>query len=242
MAARILLIEDEPAIADTLTYALTTDGFEPVWCTTGQAALEELRRSAFDLAILDVGLPDVNGFDLFREMQRHWSLPVIFLTARSGEIDRVVGLELGADDYISKPFSPREVCARVRVVLRRANRNGAPAQAAAGVAAASAPASALPAVVGFVVDDEKKTIMYHGTALELSRTEYRVLKVLIDRPGRVYSRQELMDQAWDHPDVSLDRTVDAHIKQLRAKLRAVMPDDDPIQTHRGLGYSLKEPT
>jgi two-component system catabolic regulation response regulator CreB len=94
---------------------------------------------------------------------------------------------------------------------------------------------------GFSIDDEKKTITYHGTALELSRTEYRVLKVLVDRPGRVYSRQELMDQAWDHPDVSLDRTVDAHIKQLRAKLRAVAPDDDPIQTHRGLGYSLKEP-
>jgi two-component system catabolic regulation response regulator CreB len=236
MPARILLIEDEPAIADTLTYALTTDGFEPVWCTTGQAALDELQRSAFDLAILDVGLPDINGFDLFREMQRHSNVPVIFLTARSGEIDRVVGLELGADDYISKPFSPREVCARVRVVLRRAGRNGVPA-----ATPTPAPAPARSAATGFSIDDEKKTITYHGTALELSRTEYRVLKVLIDRPGRVYSRQELMDQAWDHPDVSLDRTVDAHIKQLRAKLRAVVPDDDPIQTHRGLGYSLKEP-
>jgi two-component system catabolic regulation response regulator CreB len=137
MAARILLIEDEPAIADTLTYALTTDGFEPVWCTTGQAALEELRRFAFDLAILDVGLPDINGFDLFREIQSHWALPVIFLTARSSEIDRVVGLELGADDYISKPFSPREVCARVRVVLRRTNRQGMPAPG--GPADAGAP-------------------------------------------------------------------------------------------------------
>jgi two-component system catabolic regulation response regulator CreB len=91
-----------------------------------------------------------------------------------------------------------------------------------------------------VVDDDRKTICYHGTVLELSRTEYRLLKVLVDRPGRVYSRQELMEQAWDYPDVSLDRTVDAHIKQLRAKLRAVAPDDDPIQTHRGLGYSLRE--
>lgn len=231
MTARILLIEDEPAIADTLTYALTTDGFEPVWCATGQAALAELQRTPFDLAILDVGLPDINGFDLFRQMQRVSNVPVIFLTARSGEIDRVVGLELGADDYISKPFSPREVCARVRVVLRRASRVVAPAMG-----------QAKPPATGFVVDDEKKLIAYHGAPLELSRTEYRVLKVLIDRPGRVYSRQELMDQAWDHPDVSLDRTVDAHIKQLRAKLRAIAPQDDPIQTHRGLGYSLKEPT
>jgi two-component system, OmpR family, catabolic regulation response regulator CreB len=234
LSTRILLIEDEPAIADTLTYALTTEGFEPVWCTTGQAALEELRRSAFALAILDVGLPDVNGFDLFREMQRHWSLPVIFLTARSSEIDRVVGLELGADDYVSKPFSPREVCARVRVVLRRASRGDAP-HAAVQDAAGRAPST------GFVVDDERKAISYRGTLLELSRTEYRLLKVLVDRPGRVYSRQELMDHAWDFPDVSLDRTVDAHVKQLRAKLRAVAPDDDPIQTHRGMGYSLKEP-
>jgi two-component system catabolic regulation response regulator CreB len=232
MAARILLIEDEPAIADTLTYALATEGLEPIWCTTGQAALEELRKSSFAMAILDVGLPDVNGFDLFREIQRHWQLPVVFLTARSGEIDRVVGLELGADDYISKPFSPREVCARVRMVLRRANRGDASAATANAVQKVSSN--------GFTVDEERKTISYCGKALELSRTEYRLLKVLVDRPGRVYSRQELMDRAWDYPDVSLDRTVDAHIKQLRAKLKAVAPDSDPIQTHRGMGYSLKE--
>jgi two-component system catabolic regulation response regulator CreB len=232
MATRILLIEDEPAIADTLTYALSTEGLEPVWCTTGQAALEELSRSTFAMAILDVGLPDVNGFDLFREIQRQWQLPVVFLTARSGEIDRVVGLELGADDYISKPFSPREVCARVRMVLRRANRGGETQSAPASAAKTSAN--------GFAVDEERKQISYFGKALELSRTEYRLLKVLIDRPGRVYSRQELMDRAWDYPDVSLDRTVDAHVKQLRAKLKAVTPDADPIQTHRGMGYSLKE--
>jgi two-component system catabolic regulation response regulator CreB len=240
MPTRILVIEDEPAIADTLIYALTTEGYEPVWCTTGQAALASLRQSAFALAVLDVGLPDMNGFDLFREIHRQWELPVIFLTARSGEIDRIVGLELGADDYISKPFSPREVCARVRMVLRRAQRgetpSGMPAlpgQPAAAGAQASAEAS-------FAVNEEKKTITFHGQPLELSRTEYRLLKVLVERPGRVYSRQDLMEQAWEHPDVSLDRTVDAHIKQLRAKLRAIAPDSDPIQTHRGMGYSLKE--
>lgn len=237
MATRILLIEDEPAIADTLTYALTTEGFEPVWCATGQAALAELRQSAFAMAVLDIGLPDINGFDLFREIQRHWDLPVVFLTARNSEIDRVVGLELGADDYILKPFSPREVCARVRMVLRRANRAEAPA---ATPAQPAAPASHAKQHGPFAIDEERKTISYHSTPLELSRTEYRLLKVLAERPGRVYSRQELMEQAWEHPDVSLDRTVDAHVKQLRAKLRAVDPGSDPIQTHRGMGYSLKE--
>lgn len=231
MPVRILIIEDEPAIADTAMYALSTEGFEVAWATTGQAALAELQQTRYDLAILDVGLPDVNGFDLFRQIAPRWPMPVIFLTARSGEIDRVVGLELGADDYIAKPFSPRELCARVRTVLRRFNRNGK--TEAAVVAEISKPAGI------FIIDDECKTIRFCEQPLELSRTEYRLLKVLIERPGRVYSREELMDKAWDHPDVSLDRTVDAHIKQLRGKLRAITPDSDHIQTHRGLGYSLK---
>jgi two-component system catabolic regulation response regulator CreB len=235
MATRILIVEDEPAIADTLTYALATEGFEPVWCSTGEAALIALRESSFAMAVLDVGLPDINGLDLFREIQRQWPMPIIFLTARTAEIDRVVGLELGADDYISKPFSPREVCARVRMVLRRsrADSNVAAPAAKPGV---SAKTSAGP----FTIDNERKSITYHGVALELSRTEYHLLKVLVERPGRVYSRNELMEHAWEHPDVSLDRTVDAHVKQLRAKLRVVAPDSDPIQTHRGMGYSLKE--
>lgn len=236
MSKRILLIEDEPAIADTLTYALATEGFEPVWCATGEAALAALRQSTFALAILDVGLPDRDGFSLFREIDRQWSLPVIFLTARTAEIDRVVGLELGADDYISKPFSPREVCARVRTVLRRASRS----DAAAAARDVPAPSSTPAARGDFTIDEERKSISFRGLPLELSRIEYRLLKVLAERPGRVYSRDELMEQAWDHPDVSLDRTVDAHVKQLRAKLRAIAPDCDPIQTHRGLGYSLKE--
>jgi two-component system catabolic regulation response regulator CreB len=237
MPTRLLVIEDEPAIADTLTYALTTEGFEPVWCATGEAALEALRQSSFALAVLDVGLPDINGFDLFRDIHRQWPLPVIFLTARSGEIDRVVGLELGADDYILKPFSPREVCARVRMVLRRAVRADAPPSGANPVVVENV---ADPSPHPFEIDDERKSISFHGRALDLSRTEYRLLKVLAERPGRVYSRQELMEQAWEHPDVSLDRTVDAHVKQLRAKLKAIAPDGDPIQTHRGMGYSLKE--
>jgi two-component system catabolic regulation response regulator CreB len=233
---RILLVEDEPAIADTIIYAMTTEGFEPVWCATGEAALAALRRTTFGLAIVDVGLPDINGFDLFREIHTHWQLPVIFLTARTSEIDRVVGLELGADDYVPKPFSPRELCARVRTVLRRVARSAGaeppgPATGAPPARSASGP---------FEVDDGRKTIRYRGRPLDLSRYEYRLLKLFVGRPGRVFSREDLLAQVWDDPTSSLDRTVDAHVKQLRAKLRAIDPDADPIQTHRGLGYSLKE--
>jgi two-component system catabolic regulation response regulator CreB len=224
-AAAILVVEDEPAIADTVVYALETDGFAPHWVASGEAALAAAATTPFALAIVDIGLPDLNGFELFRRLHAAQpALPVIFLTARCGEIDRVVGLELGADDYVAKPFSPRELVARVRTVLRRMQRP----------AAAQAPAA------GFEVDDERKLIRFRGTPLDLSRIEYRLLKLLIERPGRVFSRDELMSRAWDDPAASFDRTVDAHVKTLRAKLRAVAPDQDPIVTHRGMGYSLRE--
>ena len=227
MKPRILVVEDEPAIADTIVYALATDGFEPQWCATGADALKSAAMQPAALAVLDVGLPDINGFDLFKRLQKlDAALPVIFLTARSTEIDRVVGLELGADDYIGKPFSPRELVARVRTVLRRSQR--------------TAPDAAATASTPFAVDDEKKTIRFRGRPLDLSRTEYRLLKVLIERPGRVYSRDELMQRAWDDPASAFDRTVDAHIKALRAKLRDVDDGADPICTHRGMGYSLRE--
>lgn len=232
MPTRILVIEDEPHIADTITYALSTDGFEPVWCSTGAAALAQWPAGGFALAVLDIGLPDINGLDLFRQLNAVQPLPVIFLTARAGEVDRIVGLEMGADDYVSKPFSPRELVARVRTVLRRVqpgSANAAP-NAAAG-ARAKTP---------FTVDDERKQIAFRGQRLDLSRYEYRILKILVERPGRVYSRQELMDLAWEAPDHSLDRTVDAHIKMLRAKLREVDESIDAIVTHRGSGYSLRE--
>ncbi|HZA94696.1 MAG TPA: two-component system response regulator CreB [Burkholderiaceae bacterium] len=230
---RIVVVEDEPAIADTIVYALSTEGFEPQWCATGGAALEAVRAGTFALAVLDVGLPDINGFELFKQLQQiRAGLPAIFLTARSSEIDKVVGLELGADDYIAKPFSPRELVARVRTVLRRVQRS---ASTSAAVTTAAPTAAG-----GFAIDDERKLIRLHGRALDLSRTEYRLLKVLIERPGRVFSRDELMERAWDDPASAFDRTVDAHVKALRAKLREAAPNDDPIVTHRGLGYSLRE--
>jgi len=234
MRPRVLIVEDEPAIADTICYALSTDGFDAIWHTTGAAALAEVRAGEPSLIILDVGLPDVNGFDLFKQLSQLTSAPVIFLTARADEVDRIVGLELGADDYISKPFSPRELTARVRTVLRRLTKGTA-------VVSPSSASTPPPAVHGaFVVDDERRTITYLSTPLDLSRYEYRVLKLLVSRPGRVFSRDEILQQAWDEPEASYDRTVDAHIKTIRAKLKSVAPGVDPIRTHRGEGYSLRQ--
>ncbi len=223
---KILVVEDEAAIADTILYALRTEGYEPVWRTTGREALAVLAEQAVALAVLDVGLPDTSGFELCREIQRRSALPVIFLTARSAEVDRIVGLELGADDYLAKPFSPRELTARIRAVLRRTNGNGAVKPATAGEV--------------WRHDETRCRIIYHGQLLDLTRNEYRLLGALLASPGRVFSRDQLMTAAWDDPGAALDRTVDAHIKQLRAKLREVAPAEDPIATHRGLGYSLRE--
>ncbi len=230
---RILVIEDEPAIADTLLYALRTEGFAPEWCGTGREGLARLAADTFALVVLDVGLPDGSGFDFCKEIRRRSAIPVLFLTARNSELDRVLGLELGGDDYLVKPFSPRELTARVKAVLRRTGTAGA------AVAASNASASLAPEPE-WQVDDERCRISFRGRALELTRYEFRLLRVLVARPGRVFTREQLMSAAWEEPEASLDRTVDAHIKTLRAKVRAVVPDADPIQTHRGLGYSLRE--
>ncbi|WP_425606352.1 two-component system response regulator CreB [Lysobacter yananisis] len=225
---RILLVEDESAIADTVLYALRAEGFEAVHCLTGGEALREVARAPFDLAVLDIGLPDIGGFALCRELRRGRDLPVIFLTAQNAEADRILGLEIGADDYVTKPFSPRELATRVRVVLRRAGAgNGG-----AGVAAAADPEP------GFAHDPEGKRIRYRGQALDLTRYEYGLLAALLQRPGAVLSRAQLMDRVWGDALDSGDRTVDTHIKTLRAKLREIAAEADPIRTHRGLGYSL----
>ena len=222
----ILIVEDEPGIADTLQYALRTEGFEPRWCATGEAALTQaLSKESAALVILDVGLPDISGFEVFKRLRaREPTLPILFLTARADEIDRVVGLELGADDYVTKPFSPRELVARVRTVLRRS----------AAPTAAAAPSTA------FALDEGKRAIHYYGHALDLSRYEYGLLKTLVGRPGFVFTRERLLSLVWDDDTDSLDRTVDAHVKTLRAKLKTVAPAMEPIRTHRGVGYALAE--
>jgi len=221
----ILLVEDEGSIAETVLYALGTEGFATLWKTTGREALAAVAAEPVALVVLDVGLPDMSGFDVCRELRRQGAVPVIFLTARSEEVDRIVGLELGADDYLAKPFSPRELTARVRAVLRRTGGGGPPPAAAAA---------------GWEHDEARCRISYRGRPLDLTRNEYRLLAALLAQPGRVYSRDQLMTAAWADPGAALDRTVDAHVKSVRAKLRAIAPAADPIVTHRGLGYSLRE--
>ncbi|MDB6126166.1 MAG: Two-component system, OmpR family, catabolic regulation response regulator CreB [Verrucomicrobia bacterium] len=223
----ILVVEDEAAIAETIVYALKTEGLNPVWVTTGREALAALGKQPVALMVLDVGLPDMSGFDVCREAQKRASVPVIFLTARSSETDRIVGLELGADDYLAKPFSPRELTARVRAVLRRTLVHET---------------ATIPSTKVWQHDEARCRISYRGCALELTRNEYRLLAALLAAPGRVFSRDQLMTAAWEDPGAATDRTVDAHIKLLRAKLRTALPDADPFVTHRGLGYSLREET
>ena len=231
----ILIAEDELAIADSIAYALRTDGFAPVHVSLGAQVLAAMHAgtAAPALVVLDVGLPDMNGFEVCRQLRQFSDVPVIFLTARSDEIDRIVGLEIGADDYVTKPFSPRELVARIRVVLRRL----APHQGAT----ATPPAATSAPTARFSLRAEEARILYRGQALDLTRYEYLLLKVLIERPGHVLSRAQLMDLVWTDAADTLERTVDAHVKSLRAKLRAIDPDADPIQTHRGLGYSLVTP-
>ncbi|MDD5349986.1 MAG: two-component system response regulator CreB [Chthoniobacteraceae bacterium] len=239
MRTKILLVEDEPSIADNIVYALKTEGFEVVWCPTAEKALAAFAEADFKLVVLDIGLPDINGFDVCKRLRKHSLVPIIFVTARKDEIDRVVGLEIGADDYVVKPFSPRELSARVKAVLRRSSQAAAPAP----LPATPAPIPTTPVAPGeplFAVDEDRLEIRYKGCQLQLSRYEYRLLKVLLDRPGKVFSRDELMERVWDEPGSALDRTVDAHIKTIRAKLHAICPDADPIRTYRGVGYSLAD--
>lgn len=224
----VLLVEDEPAIADTLVYALQTECFTVMHALTGTDALAAASRENHDLAILDIGLPDMTGLDVCRRLREFSAIPVLFLTARDGELDRILGLELGGDDYVTKPFSPREIVARVRAILRRSNSITATTPEKTPVGPAP-------------LRHDQATMRIHcaGTPLDLTAHEYKLLLVLMEQPGRVFSRDQLLDQAWQDPGAVTDRTVDAHIKSLRSKLRATLDGaENLIETRRGLGYSL----
>ncbi|HNV79462.1 MAG TPA: two-component system response regulator CreB [Thermomonas sp.] len=216
----ILLAEDEPAIADTVLYALRAEGFTAEHVLLGGSVLPRLKQGGIDLVILDVGLPDRSGFEVCRDLRTTSAVPVVFLTARNDEIDRVLGLELGADDYMAKPFSPRELVARVRARLRR--HEGGETQRKGR----------------FEVDAVAHRIRYAGHWLDMTRYEHALLHELLRRPGAILSRAQLLDRAWEDALESGERTVDTHVKTLRAKLRALDPARDPIRTHRGLGYSI----
>jgi len=217
----ILIVEDEIAIADTLLFALQGEGFGARHVSLAGEALAALRSSAIDLVILDVGLPDMSGFECCKALRRFSAVPVMFLTARAEEVDRVVGLEIGADDYVVKPFSPREVVARVRAILKRA---GAPASLPPGE---------------FEVDLSRLAIRYRGHPLRLTALEFRLLQQFAAAPEKVFSREELLAAVGAATDAGYERNVDTHIKSLRAKLREIAPDAEPIHTHRGFGYSYQ---
>ncbi|ELY4300853.1 two-component system response regulator CreB [Cronobacter turicensis] len=222
----VWLVEDETSISEALAYVMQLEGFTVRTFERGLPALDAARQALPDLVVLDVGLPDISGFELCRQLLAAYpALPVLFLTARSEEVDKLIGLEIGADDYVAKPFSPREVCARVRTILRRLQKQQSGAQTVVRAGR-------------FELNDDAAQIAFCDQPLPLTRYEYLLLKTLLLAPGRVYSRQQLMDRVWGDASDSFDRTVDTHIKTLRAKLRAVNPEASPINTHRGLGYSL----
>jgi two-component system, OmpR family, catabolic regulation response regulator CreB len=242
---RILIVEDEASIADTIQFPLETDGCIADCCGTGGEALNRLAKQRYDLVVLDIGLPDMNGFEVCRQIRMTSNVPILFLTARSEEVDRVVGLEIGGDDYVSKPFRPRELSARIRAILRRAPWSAAslarPIRSEPSGDSTATPDTETGAVQrALSIDQQRKVVRYFGEQLSLSRYEFRLLEILASAPGRVYSRAQLMEAAWEEPEASMERTVDAHIKSLRAKLRQVRPEIDAIQTRRGFGYSLLE--
>jgi DNA-binding response OmpR family regulator len=220
----IVVVEDDPSIADLVELYLRENGFRVLQAPTGQRGLDLIESSRPVLAILDVGLPDIDGFEVCRRVRATSSLPVLFLTARDGEIDRIIGLELGADDYVTKPFSPRELVARVKAILRRG--------------AASTAAATTESIVrigdDFEVDSSRREVRRRGDVIALATREFDLLLFFARNQGLALSRQQLLDGVWGADWYGDDRTVDVHVRQLRKKLT----DDLPLATVWGIGYRL----
>ncbi len=220
---RILIVDDDPAIREVVRFALDRAGFATAEAVDGQAALDHFASSGADLLVLDVTMPGLDGIDVCRALRRTSVVPILFLSSRDEEVDRIVGLEVGGDDYIAKPFSPRELVARVRAVLRRV---GAPA----------APATPIRRRGRLALDEDTLRVTWNGTEVALTATELGLVRALLARPGRVFSRDELMDRAYATDRVVSDRTVDSHVRGVRAKFAAL--GAAPIETLPGFGYRL----
>ncbi|PWF23039.1 response regulator [Corticimicrobacter populi] len=223
----ILIVEDEPKLASLLSDYLQASGYNTHTIHNGLDALQAIRDRQPDLVLLDLMLPGKDGLDICRELRRDSDLPVIMLTARVEEIDRLLGLELGADDYICKPFSPREVVARVKTILRRVQRpqtDTTPAEAQVSSA--------------LVIRADRFEALLDQQPLNLTPVEFRLLQTLAESPGRIFSREKLLDHLYDDHRVVTDRTVDSHIKNLRRKLNAIRPEAEVIQSIYGVGYKL----
>ena len=225
---KILIAEDDPRISEVLEYALKADGCEVETTQRGREAIEIVRRSPPSLLVLDVGLPDIDGFEVCRTVRTFSDLPVIFLTSRADEIDRVVGLEIGGDDYVVKPFSPRELLARIKAILRRKDRQ-APAvpEEKAGSEWRYGP---------LTIDTEKFRVRCQGREIVLTAQEFRLLELLVRHPGRVFTRAQALNRAWGEGGLVTDRTIDVHVKTLRKKFGKF----DFIETVRGIGYRARE--
>ncbi len=221
MSGKILIVEDEAKLANLMTDYLRASGFEALALANGNEAVPWIREHKPDLVLLDLMLPGRDGMDICREVRTFSQVPVIMVTARVEEIDRLLGLELGADDYICKPFSPREVVARVKAVLRR-TRDGKTVQAH-----------------GLVLDENRYQATLHGHDLGLTAVEFKLLQVFVLNPGRLYSRQQLMEKIYPDDRFVSDRTIDGHIKKLRRKLETVGRDEKLIHSVYGVGYKLE---
>jgi two-component system, OmpR family, alkaline phosphatase synthesis response regulator PhoP len=222
---RIVIIEDEKDIVDLVRYNFRKEGFDVESFPRGKDGLQFLTRNSADLVLLDVLLPDENGFEICKRMRandRLKNIPIIFLTARGEEIDRVVGLEMGADDYVVKPFSPRELAARVKAVMRRRER---PAEKTEMVEAGP-----------LRLDSRTQEVMVSGRAVELSTLEFKLLFCLASRPRHIFSRDRLLDEVWGRDQFVTPRTVDVHIRRLREKIETEPDKPQFIQTVRGSGY------
>ncbi len=227
---RILIVEDEPKLANLVGDYLKAASFETQIVDDGRDVIDAVKAQMPDLILLDLMLPGRDGFDICRELRSFSEVPIVMMTARVEEIDRLVGLELGADDYICKPFSPREVVARVKAILRRTQRS------------ATSPASESTEAVaptGLQIDEARYTASFGGKPLDLTPVEFRLLKTLAAAPGRVFSRDRLLDNLYTDHRVVTDRTVDSHIKNLRRKLDQASPDQELIRSIYGVGYKLE---
>jgi DNA-binding response OmpR family regulator len=225
---KVLVVEDDPRISDVLEYALKADGYEVVKAQRGREAIELAKRSAPALIVLDVGLPDIDGFEVCRSVRKFSDVPVIFLTSRSDEIDRVVGLEIGGDDYVVKPFSPRELLARIKAIRRRHDRTtAAPGEAQSEPELRYGP---------ITIDPEKFRVRAGGRDIVLTAQEFKLLELLVRHPGRVFTREQVLNRAWGEGGLVADRTIDVHVKSLRKKFGKF----DFIETVRGIGYRARE--
>ncbi|MEK6227751.1 MAG: response regulator transcription factor [Actinomycetota bacterium] len=228
-APRILLVDDEQSVQKLLSFPLRKEGYEVVAALDGRQALDRLRETNFDLVVLDLMLPLLDGFEVCRQVRARSSVPIIMLTARADEIDKVLGLELGADDYITKPFSVREFRSRVKAVLRRAEL------ARAGDSGEEPLEDG-----GLVIDFEKRTVTCAGELVRLTYVEFEILAALARHPGRVYNRMVLLERVWGDASYRDPRTVDVHIRHLREKLEPDPKTPEMILTVRGVGYRFRD--